>query len=65
LKTWKCFREALSEGKPSQQSLSAGLINEVEVERENGRLLVEVKIIDADDKKTELKVDPENKRVIR
>jgi hypothetical protein len=42
-----------------------GLIKEVEVQREGGRLIVEVEIISADGKKTEVKVDPEKNAVIR
>lgn len=36
-----------------------GLIKEVEVEREGGRLIVEVEIVTTDGRKTEIKVDPE------
>jgi hypothetical protein len=42
-----------------------GFINEVEVEREGGRLIVEVEIISADGKKTKVKVDPEKNAVMR
>ena len=42
-----------------------GLIKEVEVEREGGRLIVEVEIIKADGRKIEVKVDPEKNEVMR
>lgn len=38
-----------------------GLVTDVEVEREGGILIVEVKIIDEKGMKTEVKVDPEKK----
>lgn len=44
---------------------SPGLVREVEVDRRGGRLIVEVEIINADGKKTEVKVDPENNQVMR
>ena len=42
-----------------------GLIKEVEVDREGGRLIVEVQIISADGRQIEVKVDPEKNAVIR
>ena len=42
-----------------------GLITEVEVEREGGRLIVEVQIISADGRQIEVKVDPEKNAVMR
>jgi uncharacterized membrane protein YkoI len=42
-----------------------GLIEEVDVDREGGRLIVEVKIINADGRQIEVKVDPEENEVIR
>lgn len=65
---------ANDEGLPADRVIAAiqtavaanpGLIKDVEVEREDGRLLVEVEIISADGKKTEVKVDPEKNEVIR
>jgi len=42
-----------------------GLIKDVEVEKEGGKLLVEVKIIDDKGTKTKVKIDPETKTRIR
>jgi Peptidase propeptide and YPEB domain len=42
-----------------------GLIQEVEVDREGGRLIVEVQIISADGRQIEVKVDPEKNAVMR
>jgi hypothetical protein len=42
-----------------------GLITEVEVEREGGRLIVEVQILSADGRQIEVKVDPEKNTVMR
>ena len=63
-----------SEGLPSDQVISAiqaavaanpGNIHEVEVEQKQGKLIVEVKIIDAQGQKTKVKIDPEKNEVIR
>lgn len=42
-----------------------GLIKDVEVERENGKLLVEVKIIDDKGTRTKVKIDPETNTRVR
>jgi hypothetical protein len=42
-----------------------GLIQEVEVDREGGRLIVEVQIISTDGRRIEVKVDPEKNAVMR
>lgn len=63
-----------SEGLPADQVISAiqaavaanpGNIHEVEVDQEHGKLIVEVKIIDAQGQKTKVKIDPEKNEVIR
>lgn len=65
---------ACEEGLPADLVIAAietaiaanpGLIEEIEVEREDNKLIIEVKIIDADRKKTKVKVDPEKNKVIR
>jgi uncharacterized membrane protein YkoI len=59
---------------PAQQVIAAiqtataaapGQIHEVEVERKNGRLLVEVTVVGSDGKKREILVDPQNNQVVR
>jgi hypothetical protein len=42
-----------------------GLVKEVEIDREGGRLIVEVQIISADGRHIEVKVDPEKNAVMR
>jgi len=42
-----------------------GLIKEVDIDRERGRLTVEVEIIGADGRKTEVRIDPETNELIR
>ena len=65
---------ANDEGLPADRIIAAiqtavaahpGLIKEVEVEREGGRLIVDVEIVSADGKKAEVKVDPEKNEVMR
>lgn len=65
---------AQDEGLPADRVIAAiqtavaahpGLITEVEVEREGGRLIVEIEIRSADGKKIEVKVDPEKNAVMR
>ena len=65
---------ANDEGLPPDRVISAiqaavavnpGLIKEVEVEREGGRLVVEIKMIGTDGRETELKVDPATNQVMR
>ncbi|SDW80101.1 Peptidase propeptide and YPEB domain-containing protein [Nitrosomonas eutropha] len=62
-----------NEGLPADQIISAiqaavaanpGNIYETEVEREQGKLIVEVKIIDANGKKIKVKIDPAKNAVI-
>lgn len=62
------------EGLPASQVIAAintavaatpGLIHEVEVEQKLGKMIVEVKIIDAKGQKVKVKVDPEKNTVIR
>ncbi len=63
-----------SEGLPADRVITAiqtavaanpGLIHEVEVDQEHGKLIVEIKIIDAKGQKTKVKIDPEKNEVIR
>lgn len=63
-----------SEGLPADRVIAAiqtavaanpGLIHEVEVDQEHGKLIVEIKIIDAKGQKTKVKIDPEKNEVIR
>lgn len=63
-----------NEGLPADRVITAiqtavaenpGLIHEVEVDQELGKLVVEVKIIDAKGKKTKVKIDPEKNEVMR
>lgn len=63
-----------SEGLPADRVITAiqtaiaanpGLIHEVEVEQKFGKLIVEVKVIDAKGQKIKVKVDPEKNEVIR
>jgi uncharacterized membrane protein YkoI len=65
---------AKDEGLPADRVIAAiqtavaahpGHITEVDVEREGGRLIVEIEIISADGKKTKLKVEPETNAVMR
>ncbi len=65
---------ANDEALPAKQVIAAiqaavaarpGLVKEVEVERERGRLIVEVKIVGADGKSTEVRIDPQSNQVIR
>jgi hypothetical protein len=65
---------AKDEGLPADRVIAAiqtavtahpGQITEVEVEREGGRLIVEIEIRSTDGKKMEVKVDPEKNAVIR
>jgi uncharacterized membrane protein YkoI len=69
------FNNALAshEALPADQVISAiqtavaaypGNIHEAEVEKEQGNLIVEVKIIDADGKKIKVKVDPAKNTVL-
>lgn len=69
------FNNALAgdEGLPADQVISAiqtavaahpGNIHEAEVEKEQGNLIVEVKIIDADGKKIKVKVNPEKNTIL-
>lgn len=62
------------EGLPADQVISAiraavaanpGNIHEVEVEQKQGKLIVEVKIIDANGKKAKVKIDSEKNTVIQ
>ncbi|MBE7526138.1 MAG: PepSY domain-containing protein [Burkholderiales bacterium] len=62
-----------NEGLPADRVIAAiqtavaanpGLIHEVEVETKQGKLAVEVKIIDAKGQKVKVKVDPETNAVI-
>ena len=64
---------ASNEGLPADQVISAiqaavaanpGNIHEAEVEKEQGKLIVEVKIIDANGKKIKVKIDPTKNAVI-
>lgn len=61
-----------NEGLPADQVISAiqaavaatpGNIHEVEVEQKRGKLIVEVKIIDAKGQKIKVKIDPANNTV--
>lgn len=61
-----------NEGLPADQVISAiqaavaatpGNIHEVEVEQKRGKLIVEVKIIDAKGQKVKVKIDPANNTV--
>lgn len=63
-----------NEGLPADQVISAiqaavaakpGNIHEVEVEQKRGKLVVEVKIIDAKGQKTKVKIDPTNNTVVQ
>lgn len=63
-----------SEGLPADRVITAiqtavaarpGLIHEVEVDQEHGKLIVEIKIIDATGQKIKVKLDPEKNEVIR
>ena len=63
-----------SEGLPADRVITAiqtavaaspGLIHEVEVDQEQGKLIVEIKIIDAAGQKIKVKIDPEKNEVIR
>lgn len=63
-----------SEGLPADRVIAAiqtavaanpGLIHEVEVEQKLGKLIIEVKVIDAKGQKIKVKVDPEKNEVIR
>lgn len=63
-----------SEGLPADRVISAiqtatatnpGLIHEVEVEEKHGKLIIEIKIIDAKGQKIKMSVDPEKNEVIR
>lgn len=65
---------AKDEGLPADRVIAAiqtavaahpGQITEVDVEREGGRLIVEIEIRSADGKKIEVKVDPEQNAVLR
>jgi uncharacterized membrane protein YkoI len=65
---------AKDEGLPADRVIAAiqtaiaahpGHITEVDVEREGGRLIVEIEILSTDGKKTTLKVDPETNAVMR
>ncbi|MXS85856.1 PepSY domain-containing protein [Nitrosomonas sp. HPC101] len=67
------FAFASDEGLPADQVISAiqaavaanpGNIHEVEVEQKRGKLIVEVKIINADGKKIKVKIDPAENAVI-
>jgi uncharacterized membrane protein YkoI len=49
----------------SAVAASPGLIKEVEVEREGGRLVVQVELIGADGRETKFKVDPATNQVLR
>ena len=62
------------EGLPAERVIAAiqtavaahpGRITELEVEREDGRFIVEVEIISADGRRTEVKVDPEKNEAMR
>lgn len=59
---------AVDEALPAEQVIAAiqtavastpGLVKEVEVEREGGRLIVEVEIVNTDGRKSKVKIDPE------
>jgi uncharacterized membrane protein YkoI len=59
---------------PAQQVIAAiqaataaapGQVREVEVEREGGKLVVEVTVIGADGSKKELKIDPQTNQIVR
>lgn len=65
---------AADEGLPAEVIISSiqaavadtpGLVKDVEIEREAGKLIVEVKIIDDKGTKTKVKIDPETKTRIR
>jgi hypothetical protein len=65
---------AKDEGLPADRVIAAiqtavaanpGHITEVDVEREGGRLIVEIEILSTDGKKTKLKVDPDTNAVMR
>ena len=65
---------ATDEGLPAEVIISSiqaavadtpGLVKDVEIEREGGKLIVEVKIIDDKGTKTKVRIDPETKTRIR
>jgi uncharacterized membrane protein YkoI len=65
---WGGSAAAVDEALPAEQVIAAiqkavasnpGLVKEVEVEREEGRLIVEVEIVGTDGRKSKVKIDPE------
>ncbi|MCC6916258.1 hypothetical protein [Nitrosomonas sp.] len=63
-----------NEGLPASQVIAAintataatpGLIHEVEIEQKLGKLIVEVKIIDAKGQKVKVRIDPEKNAVMQ